>query len=75
MRKKRSPIPFWYLDEIPGYVPDPAAKPGVRKRVRRKDLAESFCVNIRTIDHWWKVSKFLPPPHYMGEFSRSGQTS
>jgi hypothetical protein len=65
MPAARSKIPFWFADEIPGYVPDPEAKPGVRKRVRRKDLAESFNVNIRTVDYWWKVTKFLPPPHYL----------
>jgi hypothetical protein len=64
-RSKRSKIPLWFADQIPGYVPDPAAKPGVRRRVRRKDLAEGFKVNVRTIDYWWKVTKFLPAPHYL----------
>ena len=64
-RAGRSKIPFWFADEIPGYVADPEVKSGVRKRVRRKDLAESFSVNIRTVDHWWKVTGFLPPPHYL----------
>ena len=61
----RSRIPFWFLDELPGYVPDPDAKPGVRKRARRKDLAQAFKVCDRTIDHWWRVSRFLPAPHYL----------
>jgi len=61
----RSKIPFWFADEIPGYVADPAAKPGVRKRVRRKDLAQAFGVCDRTVDYWWRVTKFLPPPHYL----------
>jgi hypothetical protein len=61
-KRKRSRIPFWFADQIPGYHADPANP--VRKRLRRKDLAENFSVNIRTIDHWWKVTKFLPPPHY-----------
>jgi hypothetical protein len=65
MPAARSKIPFWYADEIPGYVPDPAVKPGVRKRVRRQDLAETFNVNIRTVDYWWKVTGYLPPPHYL----------
>ena len=65
--RKRSLIPFWFADQIPGYMADPDAKPGVRKRVRRKDLAESFNVSIRTVDYWWRVSKVLPPPHYMGD--------
>jgi hypothetical protein len=62
-KRKRSRIPFWFADQIPGYPADPANP--VRKRLRRKDLAENFRVNIRTIDHWWKVAKFLPPPHYV----------
>ena len=53
--------------KFPDMSPTLLFKPGVRKRVRRKDLAESFCVNIRTIDYWWRVTKFLPPPHYLGD--------
>jgi len=60
-----SKIPFWFADELPGYITDPDAKPGVRKRLRRKDLAETFRVNIRTVDEWWRVRKLLPPPHYL----------
>jgi hypothetical protein len=36
----------------------------VRKRWRRKRLAEHFDVNIRTIDLWVK-KRILPPPHYL----------
>jgi hypothetical protein len=61
----RSKIPLWFADQIPGYVADPGAKSGVRKRLRRKDLAENFQVSVRTIDYWWKVTKFLPAPHYL----------
>jgi hypothetical protein len=61
----RSPIPFWFEDEIPGYVAGPETKSGVRKRLRRKDLAEKFSVGPRTIDYWWRVSGILPAPHYL----------
>jgi hypothetical protein len=61
---KRSRIPLWYADQIPGYRGD-TTEAGVRKRLRRKDLANDFKVNVRTIDHWWKVTKFLPAPHYL----------
>jgi hypothetical protein len=61
---KQSRTPFWFADQIPGYQGDTSA-PGLRKRLRRKDLAESFGVNIRTIDHWWKVTKLLPKPHFL----------
>jgi hypothetical protein len=64
-RSKRSKIPFWFADEIPGYVADPDAKQGVRQRVRRGDLAKGFKVGVRTVDYWWKVTKFLPAPHYL----------
>ena len=44
----------------------------VRKRWRRKALAEHFDVNVRTIDSWWKGDpkkpdkvRVLPPPHYL----------
>jgi hypothetical protein len=53
----------------------------MRKRIRRRELAEQFGVNIRTIDAWWKgrpaqpakkgkkarpaKAGFLPPPHYL----------
>jgi hypothetical protein len=56
--------PFWYEDEIPGYQSD-GTEPGVRKRIRRKGLAEKFKVHVCTIDSWWKVRKVLPPPHYL----------
>jgi hypothetical protein len=65
MPAARSKIPLWYLDQIPGHAPSPADTQGLRKRVRRRDLAEAFGVNVRTIDYWWKVTKFLPAPHYL----------
>ena len=44
----------------------------VRKRWRRKALAEHFDVSVRTIDAWWKGDpkkpdkvRVLPPPHYL----------
>jgi hypothetical protein len=63
-KKKQSRTPLWFADEIPGYQGDTNA-PGLRKRLRRKDLAESFGVSIRTIDRWWKVTGFLPAPHFL----------
>jgi hypothetical protein len=64
--RDRSKIPFWFEDELPGYVADPdKPKPRLRKRVRRKDIAESFNVNIRTVDYWWRVFGVLPAPHYL----------
>jgi hypothetical protein len=34
----------------------------MRKRIRRRELAEQFSVNIRTIDAWAKTGA-LPKPH------------
>jgi hypothetical protein len=61
--RKRSPIPFWYADEIPGYQGD-GPKQDVRKRLRRKDLAENFRVHVRTIDGWVK-KRIIAAPHYL----------
>lgn len=36
----------------------------LRKRVRRRALAEHSSVNIRTIDAWAKRG-VIPPPHYL----------
>jgi hypothetical protein len=36
----------------------------LRKRIRRRGLAEHFKVNIRTIDDWAKRG-VIPPPHYL----------
>jgi len=36
----------------------------MRKRIRRRELAEQFSVNIRTIDAWAKTGA-LPKPHYL----------
>ncbi len=36
----------------------------MRKRIRRRGLAEHFDVNIRTIDAWAKDG-VLPRPHYL----------
>ncbi|MFY9770238.1 MAG: hypothetical protein WAK04_08395 [Xanthobacteraceae bacterium] len=36
----------------------------LRKRIRRRSLAEHFDVNIRTIDDWAKRG-VIPPPHYL----------
>ena len=62
--QKPSKTPFWFEDQIAGYQGDTSA-PGLRKRLRRKDIAEKFGVNIRTVDRWWKVTGFLPAPHYL----------
>jgi hypothetical protein len=62
----RSRIPLWFEDQLPGYQGDTSA-PGLRKRLRRKDIAERFGVNIRTVDFWWKTSGFLPAPHFLGK--------
>jgi hypothetical protein len=64
--RKQSRTPFWFEDQIEGYQGDTSA-PGLRKRLRRKQLAEKFGVHVRTIDHWWKVSKILPKPHFLKE--------
>jgi hypothetical protein len=67
MSAARSKIPFWFADQIPGYVPDPESTCRIRERVRRQELAKRFKVNERTIDYWWRVTGFLPPPHYLGD--------
>jgi hypothetical protein len=36
----------------------------MRRRIRRRELAEQFSVNIRTIDAWAKTGA-LPKPHYL----------
>jgi hypothetical protein len=35
----------------------------MRKRIRRRDIADAFRVNIRTPDGWVKRG-IIPPPHY-----------
>lgn len=36
----------------------------MRKRIRRRDLADAFKVNIRTVDDWAKRG-VISPPHYL----------
>ena len=61
---KKGRCPLWFEDQLPGYRGDANAS-GLRKRLRRKDVAAAFSVGIRTVDYWWKVTKFLPPPHFL----------
>jgi hypothetical protein len=36
----------------------------MRKRIRRRGLADHFCVDIRTIDAWARKG-VLPKPHFL----------
>ena len=37
----------------------------MRKRVRRRDIADAFKLNVRTAPDSWVKRGIIPPPHYM----------